>query len=196
MTKEKPPKTAADLLAKLSRDQAFDRRRMQREMEHERLASELSRAEAPLVRDLVASGENVDSVWDLVNTSRAYPSVVQVLLDHLRQPYPAAIREGIGRALATPHAARHWDAIKHAYEVEQEPRAQDGLAVALAAIADDTKLDEILALVKDRSNGASRIFLLKALARSEDRRARAALMDAGTDPDLADEAQHILRKKR
>lgn len=41
--------------------------------------------------------------------------------------------------------------------------AKDGFAVAIAAVADDGTLDEVIELLRDVRHGESRIFLLRAL---------------------------------
>jgi hypothetical protein len=52
----------------------------------------------------------------------------------------------------------------------------------------------VIALARDTSQGPSRLLLLSAIERSTDPRARAALMDLGTDLDLTEEIQVILRR--
>jgi len=66
------------------------------------------------------------------------------------------------------------------------------LAVALANIADDDLLDELITLAKDPQNGKSRVLLLDALKRSSLPQARKALMEFGADPLLKKEAQRLL----
>ena len=73
-------RTAAEVLARLSTDPAFTKAQAHRDVEGGAVARELSRAEAALVHDLTAAGEAVDSVWDLVNTTRRYPAAVPVAL--------------------------------------------------------------------------------------------------------------------
>ncbi len=60
--------------------------------------------EAPLREALHALGYPVKWVWDFVNTAQSYPDAIPVLIDHLRQPYSDAVREGIARALAVREA--------------------------------------------------------------------------------------------
>lgn len=71
---------------------------------------------------------------------------------------------------------------------------KDGLAAAIAAAADDKVIGDVIDLARDARHGSSRLLLLSALERSADPRARAALMDLGTDPDLTQEIQVILRR--
>ena len=188
--------TAAELMAKLNADPEFVAKRAREEEERQKRAAEWRRAEAPLVEELRAAGYAVESAWDLVNTTAPYPTALPILLDHLQRPYPAAVREGIARALAVRGASFGWDVLTRLYRNEGEVRAKDGLAVAIAAAANDELIGDVIALARDKSQGPSRLLLLGALERSANPRARAALMDLGTDPELKKEIQIILRRLR
>lgn len=193
MTKKKI--TAAELMAKLNADPEFVAKRAREEEERQNREAERRRAEAPLVDELQAAGFQVQSAWDLVNTSGAYPEAIPILLAHISRPYPAAVREGIARALAVPEAkAVGWDVLIQLYRDEQEQRPKDGLAAAIAASADEKVIGDVIALARDTRHGTSRLLLLSALERSTDPQARAALMELGTDPDLTKEIQVLLRR--
>lgn len=192
MTKKKV--TAGELMARLKADPMFVAQRAKEEAERQQRAAEWRRAEAPLVEELRAAGYAVESAWDLVNTPGSYPKAVPVLLAHLQQPYPGPVREGIARALAVPEAKSGWSVLTRLYVEEQDRRAKDGLAVAIAAAADDDVIGDVIALARNARHGPSRLLLLGALERSADSRARATLMDLGTDPELKKEVQIILRR--
>lgn len=199
MTKKRPPgrMTAAEHEAWLKETGQYDvivERQRQQEEERQERAAEWRRAEAPLVQALRAAGVVVESAWDLVNTAAPYPNVLPILLEHLQRPYPAAVREGIARALAVREARFGWDVLTQLYRNERDVRAKDGLAVAIAAAADDDVIGDVIALARDKSQGPSRVLLLGALARSPDPQARAALTHLGTDADLTKEIQVILRR--
>jgi hypothetical protein len=186
--------TAAELLARLGADPGFVARQEQQERARQEQSDDLSRAEAPLVDELRAAGFEVDSVWDLVNISTPYREALPILLKHLHLPYPGRVKEGIARALAVPDAKFGWAQLKELYRSEQSEAARDGLAVALSAIADDELIGDVINLARDERLGDSRLLLLRALERSLEPDARAALMDLGTDPVLAKEIQIILRR--
>lgn len=187
--------TAEELMAKLNADPEFVARRTREDAEMQRLEDEDRRVEAPLVAELRAAGFEVESAWDLVNTPGSYPKAIPILLAHLARPYPAAVREGIARALAVPETkAAGWAVLRRSYRKEQEEQPKDGLAVAIAAAADEDVIGDVIALARDVRNGPSRLLLLGALERSKDPRARAALMSLGTDQELAEEIQVILRR--
>lgn len=192
----KKRRTAGELVAQLNADPAFAAKRASEEADRQRRAAELRRAEEPLVAALRDVGFAVNSVWDLVNTATPYPAALPVLLEHLQRPYPGPIREGIARAMAVADARFAWDVLTRLYGAEQDTRAKDGLAVAIAAAADDDMLDDVIALVGDVKQGESRVLLLSALEKSGDPRARAALMKFGTDPELTIEVQRTLKRMK
>lgn len=66
------------------------------------------------------------------------------------------------------------------------PRPWGTLAVGL--------IGDVIALARDKREGPSRVLLLRALLRSKDPRARAALLDLRDDPDLTKEIEVILRR--
>ncbi|BAS27245.1 hypothetical protein [Limnochorda pilosa] len=187
--------TAAELMSKLNADPKFVVQRAKREEEHQKRVAEFRRAEAPLVEELRAAGFAVESVGSLLNTATPYPKALPILLEHLQRPYPGDVREVIARALAVPEAKFGWDVLTRLFRDERDDeRAKDGLAVAIAAIADDQTIGEVIALARDPQHGSSRLLLLSALERSRDPRALAALMELETDPDLVKEIRVILRR--
>jgi len=185
--------TAAELVAELNADPNYVAARAKAEQERQRIAAELRQAQAPLLEDLRLVGVSVSSVWDLVNTSAPYPNALPILLDHLSCSYPGAVREGIARALAVREAKFAWPKLMRLYQEETHPRAKDGLAVALAAIADDETIDDLISLIIDSRNGPSRLLLLRPLERSSDPKARQTLIQLQNDPELTKEIKVILR---
>ena len=186
--------TAAEFLAKLQTDPDYRARKRAQDEAFRRMHQENVRAEVPLVEELRAAGVPVNSVWDLVNTPNEYPQSLPILLDHLKRPYPDALRDGIARAIAVPGARFAWPLLVKLYREEKGNRTRQGLAVALSNIADDELIRELIALAGDPELGTSRVLLLDALRRSRLPLARKALMDFGSDPLLKREAQQILRQ--
>ncbi len=177
----------------------------QRRQNIERKAAEWRKAEEPLAEELQAAGYDVESAWDLFNRKelwnrkeriKPYVDALPILVKHLQRTYPARVREGIARALAMPQAKFAWDVLVRLYRDEPETDAKDGLAVAIGAAADDSVLDQVIELVRDPHHGQSRLLMLSALERSSDPRARAALMELGTDPDLKEEIQVVLKRRK
>jgi hypothetical protein len=186
--------TAAQLMARLNADPDYVVRKKERDEVFRGQEEKHARAEAPLVQELRAAAITVDSVWDLVNSRNRYPLSIPILLDHLQRSYPDALRDGMARALAVPEARYAWSLLVKLYREESEKRTKSGLAVALANIADDKVIDELISLARDPQHGVSRVLLLDALRRSRLPQARKALMEFGSDQLLQKEAQQILRR--
>jgi hypothetical protein len=182
--------TAAEFIRSLEADPEYVRRRAEQDSELAKLDSFLRASEAPLVLDLANIGIQVESVWGLVNTSSSYDEAIPLLLDHLRRPYPDAIREGIARALAV-RATRQlgWRILVDEYRRTEvaNNRVKDGLAVALAGASDDSVIQELIDLAKDKDNGSSRVLLLLGIKRSRRVEARQATIELADDPQLAKE---------
>lgn len=192
MTRRKPM-TAAEFLAEQEADPEYVARRQAQQERVRQQEAELKAAEAPLVDELRAAGVDVTWSWDLVNRATPYPEAVPILLRHLARPYPDPVREGIARALAVPDARFAWGRLCRLYREEDSgTRAKDGLAVALAAVADHDVLDDVIALLRDVDQGESRVFLVRVLGRSRDPRARAVLRELTDDPQVGHEASRMM----
>ena len=187
--------TAAELMARLNADPEFVAKRASEEAERAKRDAEYTQAEAPLVEELRAAGRQVNSAWDLVNTPGTYPEVIPILLAHVSRPYPAAVREGIARALAVRESSCGWGLLSQLYRQESVERVKDGLAVALAAASNDELLGELIELARDRANGPSRLLLLRGLDRTKDPRGLETLTYLAEDPDLEQEIAVILRRR-
>lgn len=191
--KSSGPKTAAELMAELQADPEYVAERQRRDEDLRRKTAEWRAAEAPLVEELRTAGFEVESAWDLVNTSTPYPAALPILLEHLGRPYPDRVREGIARSLAVRDAKFGWETLVRLYR--DEPAGSDakhGLAAALAAVSDDDVVDELVSLAGDPAHGESRILLLRGLKRSRAPRAHAALEGFSEDPVLGQEARALL----
>lgn len=157
--------------------------------------------EQPILADLRKVNWNVESIWDLVNTSKKYPEAVPILLKHLLLPYSDRTREGLARSLAVPEATDAWPTLATEYRKapmgmgiiapgdtkELRLGAKDGLACALSATATEATMEELIDIAKDRTQGASRVLLLSALKKSKSVIAKLALEELAADPDLKKE---------
>lgn len=189
------------MATKPSRDYRNDPEWQARKAESERLAliaeekeRELSADEVPLVRSLAQAGFLVKSVWDLVSSPGPYKNAIPVLLEHLKKPYMERTREGIARALAVYDSADIWPELVHLYRNEplfvktgKNNGAKDGLALAVAQATTEENISTLIELARDRSNGSSRLLLLRRLRRSKNPIAKHALADLAADPDLEKE---------
>ncbi len=188
--------TAAEAMARLNADPEFVARRDLAERERERCEAALRRAEAPLIDDVREAGVDIATVWDLVNTSAPYSALLPILLNHLRRPYPGAVRDGIARALAVPEARFCLGELIDRYRAEREERPKDGLAAAIGAVAVDGDLNDVIMLLREPENGPSRMLLLSALERSRAPQAKATLREFEHDPEIGKEVQRILSGRR
>ncbi len=190
--------TAAELIAELNSDPKFVAERDARE------AARLARVEAlrvevaPVLDELQAAGCSVSSVSDLMEPpypdASPWPKSIPILLGYLqRDGFSADARELLACALAVPEAKGYWDVLTRLFQQEQAEAPKHRLAAAIGATADNKVIGDVIALARDTRHGSSRLLLLKALKRSADPRARAALMDLATDPDLTKEIQVILK---
>jgi hypothetical protein len=185
MAKRQPPVTAAELTARLQADPEFVAKQQERERAlAERVAR--NRAEqAPIVAELLKAGVQLHDLWDLIPRSAPYPTAIPILLKHLQLPYSDVTRETLARSLAVPDARFAWHTLVAEYIKAPMVRlgAKDGLAVALAATATDSVMDELIALAKDRSHGSSRLLLLRALRKSKTAAAKQAIEELASDPE-------------
>src|SRR6266702_4401382 len=189
--KRKMPITARELIAKLQVDPEYVARREAQEGEWAERSAGLRVEEEPILADLRCVGWDVESVWNLVNTSVGYREAIPVLVKHLLLAYSDRTREGIARALAVPDAKYAWPTLVAEYRKapagmgiiapgdtrEFKLGAKDGLACALSATATKATIEELIGLAKDRSQGQRRLLLLRALKRSKNPSERRALTE-------------------
>lgn len=101
-------------------------------------------------------------------------------------------RATIARCLAVHDAIYAWPKLVELYRAEPcTERYADGiksdLAVAVAGTTTEENIPTLVELVRDRSNGSSRLHFLRKLRRSKNPLAKQALEDLATDPDLEKE---------
>lgn len=195
MTSRRRPITASELTAQLESDPEFMARKRERDLALAERVARLKEEQAPILSELQAAGLSVSLLSDLLMRSVPYPGAIPVLLKHLALSYSDATLETLARALAVPDARHAWPVLVAEYRKAPSCHgngthphgAKDGLAVALAATVTSGTMDELIALAKDRSHGASRLLLLKALRKSRSVAAKQAIEELSTDPDLEKE---------
>ena len=190
--------SATDLMAELQNDPEFQARKRARDAVFQARAEALSKAEQPTVADLRAVGVDVDSVWDLVNTSVPYPAALPVLLDHLeRGGYPDRVMESLGRALAVKPSVAFWDRLKARWlGAPRDSGEETGAALALAACATRAQLDDLIAFLAVADRGESRIFFVRPVLRLGGDRGREVVETLRDDTVVGREATALLKRRK
>jgi len=195
MSKRKP-KSADEFMKELEGDPEYQAATAERDRRTTEAEDELSQAEQPLVQELADVGVDVESVWDLVNTSTDYSAAVPVLEKHLQDAtYPDRVREGIARSLSFSSAASAWPTIVDLYRSTTGSfDLQQGLAVAMAGTVTAETLDELLTEARREEHGESRLLLLHGLKRLKSKlpAAQEALEGFVDDPVLGKTASKML----
>lgn len=138
------------------------------------------RAAKPLIEELAAHGLRVDTVGELRHRGMDYAKAVPSLIRWLPQISDGAVKEDIVRSLSVPWAKP----MAAAPLIEEFTRANDptgdgirwAIANGLAVVADESVLEELAGLVRDRRNGKAREMLALALANIDNSRSIELLM--------------------
>ncbi|NCT92186.1 hypothetical protein GXB85_14675 [Cellulomonas sp. APG4] len=195
--KRSGPISATELMDELGKDEGYQEKRAVFEAELRERTEVLRVAEQPIVADLRAAGIDVESVWDLVNTSEPYPAALPVLLRHLeRGGYPDRVMESMGRALAVKPTVTLWDRLKALYLAPRSAGEQEGAAVALAASATDAQIGDLIAFLSMEERGASRVYFVRPILALGGDRGRQVLEGLRGDPALGKEASALLSGRK
>lgn len=189
--------SATDLMSELQNDPEYQRKMAAAEAERQQRARRLREAEQPVVAELRKAGVQVDSVWDLVNTSEPYPAALPVLMEHLeRGGYPERVMESLGRALAVKPSVVFWERLKARWLDARDPGEEDGAAVALAACATKAQLDDLMKFLSVEERGQSRIYFIRPLLKTGGDQGRQVVDGLRSDPVFGDEATALLNRRR
>lgn len=167
------------------------------EAERQERARRLRDAEQSVVEDLRSAGVQVESVWDLVNTSDPYPAALPVLMDHLeRGGYPERVMESLGRALAVKPSVVFWERLKDRWLNARDAGEEDGVAVALAACATKEQLEDLIDFLSVVERGQSRVYFVGPVLKVGGERGREVVEALRDDPVLGKEATALLKRRR
>jgi RNAse (barnase) inhibitor barstar len=171
--KTKTKITAAELMERLQKDKEYTGIMKEKEEKLKDFQELLNNDEQPIIKDIEKVGIKINSVWDLVNTSKPYPVAIPFLIKHLKKNYHQRTKAGIARALAVPEARESaWEVLLDEYdkaisdEEIEDPKKRgykDGLAAAISFLADKNRIDIIFELVRDKRHGKSRVFFVEKL---------------------------------
>jgi hypothetical protein len=203
--KSNPPRgpiTAAQVVADMKNDRDYQRRRD--ELDKSRAAAVVRHLAicAPILRELSDNGFVYDSLDDLRKSRRKYGGAVPVLIKWLEEVDDYDAKESIVRALTVPWAKPQAGPVLISEFRRISDDAAEGqslkwaIANALAVVADETVVDDLIELVTDMRHGKSREMIAVALGNMKDRRIADVLVGLLQDEQMAGHAIIGLGKLR
>jgi hypothetical protein len=184
--------TADEHAKQLEADPEYLRHRAEQEKVMSERKAYLSQATSPILADLASVGIIVDDVWKVRTEKKENAKAIPILLDHLQRSYPSVIRAGIAQRLGVRATKKiGWKVLVDEYRKTglSDDHVKQSIAAALAGSSDDSVIHELIALAKDKSQGDSRILLLRGIRRSRRPEATQAIEELANDPDFAKEIQ-------
>lgn len=150
-----------------------------------------------LLEGLRSVGCNINSVWDLVNSNRKYPEAIPILIKHLvYYEYSDKLKQGILRALAVKESKGYARVLISEYHktpiASDETRWCFGLAVAVCFTNEDVV--EIIEIAKNKLNGRSREFFIKALEGVKKQDLKNKIISELSSIENGDEFYNLTRK--
>jgi len=178
--------TAGEMIAKLEDDLGYQTRVAERDRRiSERVAKEREEQKS-LLADLAAIGIDVETVWDLVNSSEPYPLAVPVLIAHLERGYSSRIMEGIVRALTVePARGKAGPVLVRAFQTVHDEQLRWVIGNALSIVASSDEYNVVRELLRDTRYGSSRSMLAHAVARLGKEECSSELIALLGDGDVA-----------
>lgn len=157
-----------------------------------------------LLKELSEVGWPVASVSELVNTKRAYPEAVPVLIRWLESLDDGELRkqqrdvEQVVRALAVSAArGKAAPTLVALFRRVQDPTGMGirwAVGNTLEVVADDSVADELIGLATDRRYGPARQMVVLGFGRLRSERAEATLIELLKDDEVAAHAAMALGK--
>lgn len=157
--------TAAELLARLAKDEEFQARKKAKEEKFAKLKELYEADEKSLIEELSQAGFSVSSAWDFVNSSNYYLKAEPILVKHLKIPHHPRVLSGIVRSLAVPEFSENdelWDLLVELYietpsdsdvDIPEHRGLQEAIAVALRRLATPKRVGDLKRLVAIKANG-------------------------------------------
>ena len=191
----------AERIERLHSDPSWLARIAERDRKSEANAQRHREEVRSLIQELSSVGIEYSTLSDMMNSSDPYKEAIPILFKHPHRPYSGFNRDLIARCLAVPDSRYLWRGLVDLYkeepnmEGEHSNPAKSGLAVAIAAIATDDTLAELISLAHNRHHGSSRLLLLAPIRRSKSALAKDAIKSLASDPALIKEISSWKRKK-
>jgi hypothetical protein len=156
-------------------------------------------ASSPIINDLVQAGFNIERISDLFNQSLNYQDAIPILIFWLPKTDNIHVKESIVRALSVPWAKPMATKVLIDEFSKANPNAiayKWAVANAISIVADDTSINCIVNLVKDKSHGKAREMLTLALGNMNDPYAEEVLLELLDDDICTGYAIKVLVKLR
>lgn len=149
--------------------------------------------------ELQKAGIEVDGIYDLVNTSDAYPKAIPVLLNLLKTDalVDDRIKEGVIRALAVKEAKGLANNVllEEFYKIPKEKMLLRWvIGSTMEVITTENEVDEIIKIVRDKSNGMSRQLFVEALGKIKSEKIENVLIELLEDEEVVPHALNALGK--
>lgn len=148
-------------------------------------------------------GVEVKSVYDLVNSTRNYSEAIPVLIEYVQKVQTPQILEGVVRALTVKEARgiASKPLIKFFEEYETMGDSAKELTKwtignALEVISDQTILEDLIRLAKDKKHGMSRDMLPRAIGKLKPENLENHMIDFLEDEDLVKSAIYVLGRMK
>lgn len=193
----KSNKTAAELLAELNKNDSYKKTIESKEKEQKVDQNLLQEDELRISNALREVGISINTIYDLVNTNNPYPKAIPILIDFLenKKVQHNQVIEGIIRALAVKEAVSI--ANRHLIKLYNESVKEDAtfcwaIGNTVDAIVCDDDIDDVIKIVKDKSNGVSRQMFVLALGKVKSVKAEQALISLLDDDEVSPHALDAL----
>jgi HEAT repeat protein len=159
------------------------------------LEKELNKEELDLVKELNLIGQNINSVWDLVNSKQSYQDAIPILLAYVTKDFHDRNREGIVRALAVKEAIGKASPVL-LDEYNKIPKDKMLLRWSIGntiyTTVSESDVERILLIVQDKENGMSRQMFVAALGKVKSEKVEDVLIKLLDDDEVAAHALEAL----
>jgi hypothetical protein len=193
------PKTTDALMAELERDTEYQARIAAKEKKRLVRVARNREDAGPIVDELVTAGFTVASIRELLTKKLNFRAAIPILLAWLPKVTNLDVKESLVRTISVPFAkpiaARPLiDEFRRAEDSARELRWAIGNA--LAVVAEDDVLEDMIDLAKDRRYGKAREMVVVGLGNMIDPRVIPVLLDLLKDDEVNAHAIMALGKLR